>query len=79
MGLVARHLTYRPVWLVGFPARLQRTRVASIWLRWWVIPSRPNIGAEMAAFISLAESLVAAQDELEAVLQEADAAALCQL
>ena len=33
----------------------------------------------MAAFISLAESLLAAQDELEAVLQEVDAAAMCQL
>ena len=32
----------------------------------------------MAAF-SLAESLLAAQDELEAVLQEVDAAAMCQL
>ena len=39
----------------------------------------PNFGAEMAAFISLAESLLAAQDELEAVLQEVDAAAMCQL
>ena len=42
-------------------------------------PSRPNFGAEMAAFISLAESLLAAQDEIEAVLQEVDAAAMCQL
>ena len=33
----------------------------------------------MAAFITLAESLLSAQDELEAVLQEVDAAALCQL
>ena len=39
----------------------------------------PNFGAEMAAFISLAESLLAAQDELEAVLQEVDAAAMCKL
>ena len=47
--------------------------------RWWVISlSRPNFGAEMAAF-SLAEFLLAAQDELEAVLQEVDAAAMCQL
>ena len=33
----------------------------------------------MAAFISLAESLLAEQDVLEAVLQEVDAAAMCQL
>ena len=37
-----------------------------------------NLGAEMAEF-SLAESLLAAQDELEAVLQAVDAAAMCQL
>ena len=37
-----------------------------------------NLGAEMAGF-SLAESLLAAQDELEAVLQVVDAAAMCQL
>ena len=67
--------------MVGYSveSRRQPARVALSRRRWWVIPSRPNFGAEMAAFISLAESLLAAQDELEAVLQEVDAAAMCQL
>ena len=67
--------------MVGYSveSRRQPARVALSSRRSWVIPSRPNFGAEMAAFISLAESLLAAQDELEAVLQEVDAAAMCQL
>ena len=39
---------------------------------------RTTVRAEMAAF-SLGESLLAAEDELEAVLQEVDVAAMCQL